>query len=775
MFSIKNVTKNYGRLRVLDDLSLDLPNKGLVALVGENGCGKTTLLNLLSTIDYQYSGTINYSGIDYRDENYHYIRNNIISYIQQENRFIPEQTVFDNVKINGIDDILAEEWLSEYGIAEKACSRPDELSGGQRQKTSFIRGILKESRVLLVDEPTSNMDKDSERKTFQLLRKIANEKLVVMVSHNMNLIEEYANLIVMMGQGKITSLIENNNETNIRFENNTVFVSDNTETAFLHEWIKIKKFLLEKKEITVRSFTKDKSNEKTLDYSIEKQERTLKQLDSVQVCRSAVSNLRYKLGSNLFSYVLGSLLLLLIVIGFFLGKVDETRFELDTFKTFGCSMIHFENNYTASERTDYQRDIHYRDFLELVEMFGPVATLSVGGFRISFPYEDDGLFLSSINGFTYFPEGFKFELLCGNYPEDKQILITDYTADYLILQTEAEDYLDIISKGFCIADYNFDVSGIIKTDYKALINSKTDYEAAEWFQKWNYYQENVYSHFFIKASLLDWSTLDNIPFVVAEYGQYIIDIEFPDDEGKYDKADQNLAEKLKFETDSSWDVPYAEIKSNLGYYIVDGTTAERETNPTLYLNPRQKNNSQYAYAFLQSEDSIQLYSLQREPYEYLSQYRIIHATPVSEAIIRTEEVTWILNEYLVPFTVIMLIIALGTGIFLWIKQEEKNKITIYLFRMTGYSDKQIAIWYLVKYAAMMIFELLGTAILFLGSGILLNQILSKIAGCKIALMRFDIGKLLIAFGIYAIFMFGFVFLYFLRNVRKAPIKLYGER
>ncbi|MDE7075753.1 MAG: ATP-binding cassette domain-containing protein, partial [Clostridia bacterium] len=154
MISIKNLTKKYQSRAVYENFSLDIEDSGITCILGESGCGKTTLLNAVA-------GLINYEGE---------ITKKSVSYVFQNSRLMPNLTVEDNLKFIGADGGEAKKMLEKVGLGDKLNSYPAQLSGGEAQRVSLCRAFLKKSEVLLMDEPFSSLDLKTKLSVMELFK-----------------------------------------------------------------------------------------------------------------------------------------------------------------------------------------------------------------------------------------------------------------------------------------------------------------------------------------------------------------------------------------------------------------------------------------------------------------------------------------------------------------------------------------------------------------------------------------------------------------------------
>lgn len=220
MLQVKNICKEYrtGNLvqKALDDVSLNLRDNEFVAILGPSGSGKTTLLNIIGGLDRYDSGDLIINEIstkDYTDRDWDSYRNHTIGFVFQSYNLIPHQTILANVElaltISGISKgerrDKAIHALEEVGLGEQIHKKPNQLSGGQMQRVAIARALVNNPDILLADEPTGALDSDTSVQVMDLLKEVAKDRLVVMVTHNPELAEEYATRIVKLRDGKIRS------------------------------------------------------------------------------------------------------------------------------------------------------------------------------------------------------------------------------------------------------------------------------------------------------------------------------------------------------------------------------------------------------------------------------------------------------------------------------------------------------------------------------------------------------------------------------------------
>ena len=219
MLQIQNIKKKFvtGDLTqvALDDVSLNLRDNEFVAILGPSGSGKTTLLNIIGGLDRYDSGDLIINGIStkkYKDRDWDSYRNHTIGFVFQSYNLIPHQTVLSNVElaltISGVSRKerrrRAAEALEKVGLGNQLHKKPNQMSGGQMQRVAIARALVNDPDILLADEPTGALDTETSVQVMDLLKEVAKDRLVVMVTHNPELAEQYATRIVRLKDGKIT-------------------------------------------------------------------------------------------------------------------------------------------------------------------------------------------------------------------------------------------------------------------------------------------------------------------------------------------------------------------------------------------------------------------------------------------------------------------------------------------------------------------------------------------------------------------------------------------
>jgi len=220
MLRLTNITKDYlsgdNTVHALRDVSLSFGKSEFVSILGPSGCGKTTLLNIIGGLDRYTSGEMAVAGVPtsaFRDRDWDTYRNHSIGFVFQSYNLIPHQTVLANVELaltlSGVGKAerrrKAEDALRKVGLGDQLKKKPSQMSGGQMQRVAIARALVNDPEILLADEPTGALDSETSVQIMELLQEVARDKLVIMVTHNPDLAEQYSTRIIRLLDGKIIS------------------------------------------------------------------------------------------------------------------------------------------------------------------------------------------------------------------------------------------------------------------------------------------------------------------------------------------------------------------------------------------------------------------------------------------------------------------------------------------------------------------------------------------------------------------------------------------
>ena len=220
MLQLKNITKIYGvdetEVHALKGVSLNFRKSEFVSILGQSGCGKTTLLNIVGGLDRYTDGDLVINGVstkDYSDRDWDTYRNHLVGFVFQSYNLIPHQTVLKNVELaltlSGVSREerrkRAQSALERVGLGDQLSKRPNQLSGGQMQRVAIARAIVNDPQIILADEPTGALDSETSVQVMEILKELSKDRLVVMVTHNAELAEEYSTRTVKLSDGLVIS------------------------------------------------------------------------------------------------------------------------------------------------------------------------------------------------------------------------------------------------------------------------------------------------------------------------------------------------------------------------------------------------------------------------------------------------------------------------------------------------------------------------------------------------------------------------------------------
>lgn len=261
MLEVKNLRKEYSNkkgvvTKALDDVSLNFPEKGMIFILGKSGSGKSTLLNVCGGLDKADSGEIIIKGKsskEFSGPDFDSYRNTYVGFVFQEYNVLDEFSVEENIGLalelqnKKRDKEVIDKILSDVDMTNFASRKPNTLSGGQKQRVAIARALVKDPEIIMADEPTGALDSKTGQQVFDTLKKLSKDKLVIVISHDRDFAEQYADRIIELKDGKIisdqTRMEEDSDAKNVRFYGtDTVCVSNGAEITD-EDLQSIKKFL----------------------------------------------------------------------------------------------------------------------------------------------------------------------------------------------------------------------------------------------------------------------------------------------------------------------------------------------------------------------------------------------------------------------------------------------------------------------------------------------------------------------------------------------------
>lgn len=219
MLRLENIKKDYitgdSKVEALKGITLQFRKSEFVSILGQSGCGKTTLLNIIGGLDRYTSGDLVINGKttkEFKDKDWDSYRNHSVGFVFQTYNLIPHQTILSNVELaltlSGVSKSdrrkKAIKALEDVGLGEQIHKKPNQLSGGQMQRVAIARALVNDPEIILADEPTGALDTKTSVQIMEILKKISKDRLIIMVTHNPELAEKYSSRIIRILDGKIT-------------------------------------------------------------------------------------------------------------------------------------------------------------------------------------------------------------------------------------------------------------------------------------------------------------------------------------------------------------------------------------------------------------------------------------------------------------------------------------------------------------------------------------------------------------------------------------------
>ena len=480
MLELKNVCKKYDR-EVLKKINLKFGNKGFICLVGESGSGKTTLLNIIGGLEQPDSGKVIFNGNNIKNINSSFYSNQLVSFINQNYNLIDKYTVLENILLPielrrirspcNVNKIL--KMLSIYSLKNK---KVVSLSGGEKQRVAIARCIVQNTRVILADEPTGALDSENAYSVMRILKNLSKQKLVIVVTHNIELANSFADGIIKINDGKICSKLKIINKNN---------------------------------------YSKIKCNRKI-------------KLSFIKLVKYAIKNLNNKLLRNILTilaFTIG-LLSLEIVLSIKTGFNKELD-SLNKSSFFNYPLVISKNNYVD----DFSNKVENKNGVNVKK--GSFVTNEIDDKLIGLVNNIDKKY---VYGITYYrdidyefksisyvnPSNNYFYLVSGRMPENKNEVLILYDEEDSI-SDKLYNYLDVSNNGlinnvFKVNDKELMITGIVKSNndyFKSLSgilysNDLFDNEITDIY----IYANNLKAKNMIKDLLKDYEIFDNAEEVV---------------------------------------------------------------------------------------------------------------------------------------------------------------------------------------------------------------------------------------------------------------------
>ncbi len=529
MLELKKISKTYkskkgSSCNALKNINIKFPDRGLVFILGKSGSGKSTLLNIIGGLDAPDKGEIiirGKSSKDFTAKDYDAYRNTFLGFIFQEYNVLDDFSVYDNVALSlklqnqKVDKDVVEDILDKVGLKGFEKRKPNELSGGQKQRVAIARALVKQTEIILGDEPTGNLDSNTSKQIFKILGKLAQNKLVIIVSHDRESAEKYADRIIELADGEVIDDITKRTDIVEDFEVGKKTVTIPSDRPLTSKEIRQLNKAMAEKPLKIRQ-RNDSKFEKT---GVVESQKT----DGCKLIRSkfpnkyatqlGVSNFKtkkFRLVVTIFLTVIALALFGLsqIFAGYNIAVASAQSFEennisdivlkqgtyIKEFDSFNMSSMEtfdkktydkLTKDYITNSLDFYSLEMTYKtpdqlDFMNII--------MSMVGRNLTTPYTTttQGVVVANLDEIKKYFGGDACQLIKGVYPQkdEAKVVITDYLADSLI-HINKEKYLsEIDSMGpeyeylktdlysYIIMDdvqdvmgLDVDICGIISTDY----------------------------------------------------------------------------------------------------------------------------------------------------------------------------------------------------------------------------------------------------------------------------------------------------------------------
>ncbi len=568
MLEISNLTKIYKSKKsedviALDNVSLKFPETGMVFLLGKSGSGKSTLLNVTGGLDSPTSGEIIIKGKsskNFTQADFDSYRNTYVGFIFQDYNILEEFSVYDNIALaielqnKKVDHDVILNILKDVDLEGYEKRKPNTLSGGQKQRIAIARALVKHPEIIMADEPTGALDSTTGKQVFDTLKKLSKDKLVIVVSHDREFAETYADRIIELKDGKVISdnskVFKKSNELseNINVIGETLVIENGNELNE-NEFSKIKDFLKDGKNIILSKDSKNVSkfkkiakindnNEQEMYEETNNENIILKEYDQNKnifiksklplkhAIKIGLSGLKTKSFRLLITIILCSTSFLLFGLLSTLTFYNSQNVFKDTLKNYEYDYIRLGKEYKAKV-TEYYDEFSYEDeyfygtsfyeedYNNLVKKYGNEVFYGVNlESYISIQKTNSKYYTDFFTYFSYIDENNSLrKKIHGSYPvNDDEILLSSFIVDSMIYYN-AYDYNnvainiknreDIIGKEFAFVGKKYKVvgyfdSGEIPSKYDELKTSKKESILDSTYH--NYLKDSLHLNVFVSKS-----------------------------------------------------------------------------------------------------------------------------------------------------------------------------------------------------------------------------------------------------------------------------------
>lgn len=470
MIRLKNITKVYSSdniaIKALDDISIDLPSTGLVFLLGKSGSGKSSLLNVIGGLDKQTEGEYFFNGKNvskYTESDMDELRNCYIGFIFQEFNLIENFTVYENVelplKVQTVDNHveLVNNILKELNLFQFKDRKVNKLSGGQRQRVAIGRALVKNPQVILADEPTGNLDSAMSNDIYSLLAKLSTERLIFVVTHDVQAAYKYADRIIFIDNGKIAKdydAVQKNYTITVNGEK----FAEGKRNEIVNKYTELLEFNDEKRkyDILIEKSEPETGTKKKEDKSFI--ENISKKFDFRSASIVFFKGINNRKSRYLFTILIFTLTALLLFFGVTLSTYSVPQAVKEYYNQYPTSsyFVYMDVGYT-----DELSNVHSKQINSGKLFFNNVSSVPsselVGILESRLISSKDYEYYQEINVYV---GNAKINNLIGKMPVEDEIVITDYLISVLNL-----DKSNAFGSEVILDDHIYKICGYMQTDY----------------------------------------------------------------------------------------------------------------------------------------------------------------------------------------------------------------------------------------------------------------------------------------------------------------------
>ena len=583
LIRIRSLNKSYYSetktiTRALEDINLDFKETGLNFIVGESGSGKSTLLNLIGAIDTFDNGSIVVATHSLKDMNLKeldYYRNSMIGFVFQELNLLDDYSVRENIKIaldiNSINnEEIIDEVIEKLGIKEIENNSVKNISSGQKQRVAIARTLVKDSRIILADEPTGSLDSKNSKEVMNILKDISKDRLVIVITHDVEFARNYGDRIIELKDGLVIKDIEKGNvkDKNLKSLSKNLIEIKKLDEEVVNKINSIKEEYNQKVYISSEnSVRKVKALFKEANFEEVKEDNGFKVVEplkekmkkeSIKKSKLSIKRLFSLAFNNLFNkkkiLILTSILMILSLLLYGVSEGLANYNKVDSYiETINKDKIKNINVIEMKNKDKYQR-ISEENIAFLEEKYPAIniAKEYLLPFKLNLNKTYNGSKKYTLTGISEVNNinAYGYNLLSGkssleNYNE---IIISEYLANVLLKGEYFSDIKEInslVNKEISLNDYNYKIVGIIESNY---ISSLTEDE------RLNNYLDIRDNLVFVKEGFLS-NYINNLKYI-----DYSLDVYLKDDSSSYNKEELSLANIIFDDYSSNNNLDYTFFK-----------------------------------------------------------------------------------------------------------------------------------------------------------------------------------------------------------------------